>query len=314
MKSALILGCNGQDGKIISDQLRQDHYRLLGLDIGTSKADGFTWDQPVDIQNSTAIQNVIRSFRPDEVYFLAAFHQSSEDAPLDNLTLFQSSYQINVLALNNVLEGIRLLAPQTRLFYAASSLIFGSTDTDIQDENTPFNPDSIYGITKLAGLQICRYYRKHYSLFAASGILYNHESIYRSDRFLSMKIIKGALNIKNGKQDKLVLGDLHAEVDWGYAPDYTKAMRLILGLSQPADYIIATGKKYSVLDFVKITFDCLGLNWQDYVIEDKKVITRTIRPLVGNPKKLVAAAGWKPTVDFVQMIKQLLKEQEALNR
>ncbi len=310
MKKAVIVGCNGQDGRIAYDLISSKNYDVLGIDRGVIKAP--SRNIPVDISIFDDVTGILGEFKPDEVYFFAALHHSSEDrAAEDVMQLFKESYRINVLAVLHFLEGIRRYSQQTRLFYAGSSLLFGDSDEEIQNESTPFKPETIYGITKLDGVLTCRYYRKSYGIFASTGIFYNHESQYRTENFISKKIVKGALDISRGKKEKLVLGDLHARVDWGYAPDYVDAAYRILQTEVPGEFIIATGKLHSVLDFVSITFDYLGLNWKDYVTENKTVLTRNRKTLVGDPSRLMKATGWRPTVDLKEMIRLLLIAEGA---
>ena len=313
MKRSIIVGCNGQDGKLLYELLSKKGYSSIGIGKDFIKADGDDKLSPINISNTEAVFNLVKNFKPDEVYYLAAFHQSSENATLGNIELYQKSYEVNVFSLINFLEGIRKFSPRTKLFYAASSHIFGDEAGDTQDENTPINPNSIYGITKAVGLFLCRFYRNVHSIFASTGILYNHESSLRDRKFVSKKIIRGAIDIKNGRQDKLILGDLNAEIDWGYAPDFVEAMHMILNIRTADDFIIATGKKHTVLDFVKTTFRYLGLDWESYVEENPQLITRKKSYLVGNPKKLMAMTGWKVSVDFDQMIKKLLEEEAGLD-
>jgi GDPmannose 4,6-dehydratase len=257
--------------------------------------------------------DLIRKVVPDEIYYLAAFHHSSENVPTqDNGELFNKSFRTHVLSLVNFLEGMRMYAKDSRLFYAASSHVFGNAANEPQDEQTPFNPKCIYGITKTAGIHTCRFYRDRYGLFVSIGILYNHESSYRKSIFVTKKIINSAIKIKNNQQDKLILGNLSAEVDWGYAPDYVETFQRILNVPQPDDFVVATGKKHTVRDFVEITFGYLGLDWKKYVEEDKKIITKSYVTLVGNPQKLMRTTGWRPSVDFKAMIKLLLIGEGAL--
>jgi GDPmannose 4,6-dehydratase len=310
MRKAIIVGCNGQDGRIAFDLLSAKQYDLIGLDRGIAK--GSVQDLPIDICVFEDVARLLKTYQPDEIYYFAAFHHSSEDkAGESTVELFKDSYKINVLALLHFLEGMRLFSPATRLFYAGSSLLFGDAADEMQNESTPFRPDTVYGITKLEGLLSCRYFRKHYGTFAAVGIYYNHESPYRTGNFLSKKIIKGAVDIRNGIKNKLVLGNLSAEVDWGYAPDYVDAAYRMLQMAAPDDFIIATGERHSVLDFVRITFDYLGLNWKSHVEENQGIMTRTRRTLVGNPSRLMHATGWRPTVDFREMIRLLLIAEGA---
>ena len=314
MKKALIVGCDGQDGRLLYDLLIEKGYALVGIDKTSVRC---TSDQVkmarVDITDNNQVGDLIRVFEPDEVYYLAAFHHSAEDVPIDEIELFRNSYQVNVNSMLHFLEAIRKHSPSARFFYAASSHIFGNADENVQDENTPIRPNGVYGITKAAGLHICRYYRNKHSIFASVGILYNHESRFRGPQFVSKKIIRGALNIKNRGQEYLVLGDLSAKVDWGYAPDYVDAMHRMLNTTDPDDYIVATGVEHSVRDFVEIAFSALSLDWKRYVKEEAGLLSKSKKILIGNPQKLMNKTGWKPSVDFTSMIHILLDEERSYN-
>ncbi|MFH1251719.1 MAG: GDP-mannose 4,6-dehydratase [bacterium] len=310
MKKAIIVGCNGQDGRLLYENLSQKNYRIIGIDKPPSQTNSDETGIALDISDYNAVSNLIRKHLPDEIYFLAAFHHSSENLfREENNALFRESFLINVFALVNFLEAMRMFAQDGRLFYAASSHVFGNTSSKLQTEATPFNPVGIYGITKAAGVHACRFYRNQHRLFVSTGILYNHESQYRQPMFVTTKIIDGAINIKNGLQNKLLLGNLSAEVDWGYAPDYVEAFRRILASSAPDDFIIATGEKHTVREFVEITFGYLGLDWTKYVEEDAKIISKGGATLVGNPQKLMHKTGWKPSTDLRGMIKLLLQSR-----
>lgn len=311
MSRAIIVGSGGQDGRLLQELLSGKGYQLLGIGRASAHSTESGKTEPVDITDSGAVFRAIQSFRPDEIYHLAAFHQSSEEALPDNLDHFRQSYAVNVGSLVNFLEGIRQFAPPARLFYAASSRIFGNALGRIQDEATPINPDCIYGITKAAGLLACRYYRNHHGLLASVGILYNHESSYRDPKFVSKKIISAAIRIKARKQEKLILDNLRAEVDWGYAPDYVEAMHRIVRLPAADDFVIATGESHSVLDFVELAFGYLGLDWRKHVAEGKGPAGS--RPVsVGNAGKLRAMTGWTPKTGFDQMVKLLLTQEGAV--
>ncbi len=311
MKVAVVVGCNGQDGKIAMELLSKKGYGVVGIGKSVVRTVGISWPKIIDITNTGDVFELLAALRPQEVYYFATVHHSSEDEQIDNLALFKQSYEINVLSLLNFLEGMRQFSPATRLFYAASSLVFGETNSELQDESTPFNPTTIYGITKLDGLMTCRFYRKNYEIFAAIGIFYNHESNYRLAKFISKKIVNSAIAIKNGKQDKLVVGDLNAEIDWGYAPDYVEAAHRILNIESSDEFVIATGIKHSVRDFVKMTFECLNLDWQNHVEENPNLLKRKRIAMVGNPQKLMNMTGWKPSVSFEEMIKILLIHEGA---
>jgi GDPmannose 4,6-dehydratase len=311
MKKAIIIGSEGQDGSLLFQLLKKENYSIIGIGKNSTKSGNGALEYVVDISKKNQVSDLVRDFRPDEVYYLAAVHQSSENNTSEDVDFFKKSYDVNVFYLSYFLDAIKTTSTSTKIFYASSSHIFGDPESEIQDENTPFNPDSIYGITKLDGLLTCRLYRRKYGVFACSGILYNHESGLRKDTFFSKKLIKGAIEIKNGKRDKIVLGDLSAVVDWGYAPDYVNAMHGILSLNVPDDFVIATGKKHSVEDFVRIAFQLLNLDWKRYIFVDNSVLTRQRKTLIGDPKKLIKATNWRPSVDFKGMIKKLLTEQGA---
>ena len=305
-KKALIVGVNGQDGKLLFKLLSDFGYAIIGLDKNGLKTNNVIWKNKINISNQNQVFLLIKKFKPDEIYYLAAYHFSSQDKRGDIYQELRQSYEINVLAFLNFLEGIRLFSAKTKIFYAGSSLLFGNAPTKIQTEKTAFKPTGAYGLSKEGGANLCRLYREKYNIFAAVGIMYNHESRYRTDNFLSMKIIRGAKNIAAGKQKELIIGNLKATVDWGYAPDYVLAMKLILNLKKADDFIIATGQAHTVLDFVKITFKNFGLDWKKYVREDKKIIGEKRNVLIGDARKLKMTTGWKPSVSFPKMIEKII--------
>ncbi|MBI2439720.1 MAG: GDP-mannose 4,6-dehydratase [Candidatus Moranbacteria bacterium] len=305
-KIAVIVGSQGQDGRFLFELLVKKGYSVIGLDRGVVRSDGNDWQKRVDITDREQVASFLQAVQPDEVYYLAAFHHSSQDAQIDEVELFEKSYTVHVFSYLNFLEGARLYSPKTRIFYAASSLIFGEVNTEAQDETTPFQPNNPYGITKLDGLLISRLYREKYGLFAAVGIFYNHESEYRAEKFVSMKVVVGAVNIKKGTETELTVGDLSVEVDWGYAPDYVEAAYRILQLEKPDEFIIATGQKHAIQDLVSIAFEHVGLDWRQYVRENKAILTRKRLPMVGNAEKLKRTTGWQPRVGFEEMIQKMV--------
>jgi GDPmannose 4,6-dehydratase len=312
MPSAIIIGAMGQDGTYLYRLLDEKKYLIYSIGRQRSLTNNNDWtgfDHP-DITNPEEVLDIVRKVRPDEIYHLAAVHQSSEDPVADPVTLFIQSYDVNVMSLLNVLEAIRQISPKTRLFYAASSHIFGRPEQEPQDENTSFNPLSIYGITKASGIFLCRMYRSAHGIFSSVGILYNHESPLRGEQFVSQKIVQGAVRCKKDPGHRLVLGDLSVEVDWGYAPDYVEAMHRIICLPEPDDFVIATGEKHRVEDFVRIAFESVGLNWQDFVKERENIITRPSVGFVGSPAKLIKRTGWNRSVAFDEMVKLLVTSAE----
>ena len=264
----------------------------------------------VDIRDAAAVRRVIESLAPDEVYFLAAFHHSAEDPALDDGELVRRSFEINTLALNSFLDAMAAASRHTRLFYAASSHVFGDPPLDLQDENTPLNPIDPYGISKAAGVHLCRYYRTQKGLFCSAGILYNHESPCRTGAFVSQKVVRAAVRISRRSQDKLVVGNLDAMVDWGYAPDYVDAMWRILQLPEADDFVIASGSLHSVRDLVRTAFEAVGLNWDAHVEVNPEVTRKRYgKSLQGNSSKLTSRTGWHPSTPFPEMIRTMVQAE-----
>ncbi len=302
MSTALVIGAGGQDGRLLTEQLTAAGWRVSGL--LRTRGDAILADAKLT-------RDQVVSVNPQHIYYLAGHHHSSQDEPPEPAELFRASFAAHVDGLVNVLEAMRLVVPQARLFYGASSHVFGSQPaTPVQDESTPLNPDNVYGISKAAGVHACRLYRNDHGVFASAGYLYNHESPYRRPEFVTTKIIRAAIDISRGKRDLLVLGDLSAQVDWGWAPDYVDAMTRILNLERPDDFIIATGEPHTVGDFAQIAFATVGLDWREHVEENPGIITKRKLGLVGNPAKLKAATGWSPTVTFEQMVRKLVEHHQ----
>jgi GDPmannose 4,6-dehydratase len=269
--------------------------------------------RPGKLTDAVFIQDLVRSYSPTHVYYLAAHHHSAQDTDLSqDSRLWQSSVDVQVLGLVQMLEALRLHAAGARLFYAASSHIFGSPVESPQNEQTPRLPDNIYGVTKVAGIEACRYYQRRYGQFAMVGILYNHESVHRKEKFLSQKIIRGAIEIKNGQSRRLVLGDLSAGVDWGYAPDYVDAMMRLLDLPHPGEYVVATGECHTVREFVRLAFQRLDLDDEAWVVEDPAIIRKQGNRLMGDSRKLRLATGWSPSVSFQEMVGLLTDQTQQL--
>ena len=301
MKTAVILGSEGQDGRLLHGLLESRSYRVIGVDASS---------EPVDITSEPEVIAFLRDTRPEEVYHLAAIHHSAEAAPDTASRMARPACEVNLLSLVYCLEGIRQASPSTRLFYAASSHVFGQVAAEVQDESTPLKPDSIYGLTKAGGVLACRMYRQSHGVFASTGILYNHESHLRPNGFLSKKIVRSAIEIRAGLRRSLALGSLSAIEDWGYAPDYVEAMQRILTHGVADDFVVATGEGHTVRDFVRIAFELVGLDWARYVVEDPSIPLRKSPGRIGNPAKLVRETGWRPTVDFEQMIRRLIEAEE----
>lgn len=310
MKSAVVVGSEGQDGRLLFDSLKARGLRLAGL--GRGRARGVKGAlRPVDVLAPRQVEAFIGRFKPDEVYFLAAFHHSAEDAPLDPIELFRRSSDIHLRALVHFLEAISRRRPSCRLFYASSSHVFGASSRKPLDESAPLRPADVYGLTKAAGMLACRYYRQQRGVFASTGIFFNHESALRRPGFVSRKIVQGAVAIKRGRARELVLGDLSARVDWGYAPDYVEAMQAILRHERPDDFVVASGRTHSVKDFAAAAFSELGLNWKDWVRTDPLLLTKKRVALLGDPGKLRRRTGWRPRTSFEGMVRALVRAELA---
>jgi GDPmannose 4,6-dehydratase len=314
VKRIAVVGSAGQDGRILTERLVAEGHQVLGLEpTGIAGADAFGPNLPKkwDVTDTACVRELIGVARPDELYYLAAYHHSSEELDEDIPNLWRLSQEVQNAGLVNTLEALRRTAPHCRTFYAASSHVFGIPPTPVQDESTPFAPRDVYGITKTAGIHLCRFYRARHNLHVSVGIFYNHESIYRARKFVSQRIVQGALEAKEakraGRTSKLVLGDLTATVDWGYAPDYVDAaVRMVRG-EIPDDFVVATGIPHTVGDFVTTAFERVGLDWREHVEQNPALVRRQGTTLVGNSSKLRQATGWKPTVGFEEMIGILLQ-------
>lgn len=296
MSRAIVVGVNGQDGRILDERLRGEGCAVIGIARGG-----------IDIADRAQVRALVAEWKPERVFYLAAFHHAAqENAGADGAELFEKSHAAHVRGVVNFLEAIRELSPATRLFYAASSLVFGEPPGERQDERTPLNPRCIYGITKTAGMHCCRFYREAHGVFASAGILYNHESRFRQEKFVSQKIARAARAIAAGSREKLVLGDLSARTDWGFAPDFVEAMVRMLALERAEDFVVATGEAHTVREFVEIAFARVGLDWREHVEENPALLHRRRPTMIGDASRLRAVTGWEPSVTFREMVESLV--------
>ena len=298
MTREIIVGCDGQDGRLLRDHLVRRGCEVIGVGRRT-----------LDIGDAAAVRAFVARVAPDAIYYLPAVHHSSQElTQTDDVALFRDSLAVHVTGLIHFLEA----ASGARLFYAASSHVFGDYPPEPQpaDETTPFAPSCIYGITKAAGVHACRYYRAR-GVYAATGILYNHESALRRPQFVSQKIVQAARRIRDGSGEKLELGTLAAAVDWGYAPDFVDAFHRILQLDRPDDFVVATGETHTVGEFAQLAFATLGLDWTAHVSERPGLLGKRVVTRVGNAAKLARATGWRPSVSFAQMIELLVGDKTS---
>jgi GDPmannose 4,6-dehydratase len=276
MKKALITGIDGQDGSYLSELLLEKGYEVHGIvrRVALEAPEFHLWRikhllnkisiHSGSLESYASIFNVVEKVRPDECYHLAA--QSFVSYSFEDEF---STINTNINGTHFVLSALKEKAPDCKFYFAGSSEMFGQAKTVPQNEETPFHPRSPYGISKVAGFDLTRNYREAYGLFALSGILFNHESPRRGFEFVTRKISSSVAQIKLGLSKELRLGNLEARRDWGFSGDYVLAMWLMLQQGTPDDYVIATGEDHSVREFVELAFSCVGLNWKDYVVEDK---------------------------------------------
>lgn len=319
MPKALITGITGQDGSHLAEFLLSKGYEVLGMVRRTSTVnfdrirhfqDQVTLVQG-DLLDQVSLISILEQHHPDEVYNLAAqsFVPTSWEQPV-------LTGEFTALGVTRLLDAIRLVDPKIRFYQASSSEMFGKVQAVPQNEKTPFYPRSPYGVAKVYGHWITVNYRESYGLFACSGILFNHEGPRRGLEFVTHKITNAVARIKLGLEHELRLGNLDARRDWGYAPDYVRAMWLMLQQPEPDDYVIATGETHSVQEFCEEAFSYVGLDWRDYVVQDP----RFMRPaevdlLVGDASKARAKLGWEPTVTFRELVRIMVDaDLEALQR
>lgn len=309
-KCALITGITGQDGSYLAEFLLQQGYRVAGM-VRRSSTVNFDRIKHIqdeidivqgDLLDQSSLIEILREYRPAEVYNLAAqsFVPTSWKQPV-------LTGEFTALGVTRMLEAIRTVDPAIRFYQASSSEMFGKVQEVPQTERTPFYPRSPYGVAKVYGHWITVNYRESYNLFACSGILFNHESPRRGLEFVTRKITYHVAKIKLGLAKELRLGNLDAKRDWGFAGDYVRAMWLMLQQPEPDDYVVSTGETHSVREFCEVAFDHVKLNWQDYVVQDPAFMRPAeVDHLIGNPAKAGAKLGWEPTVSFAGLVRMMV--------
>ncbi len=314
MKTALITGITGQDGSYLAEFLLSMGYKVHGIvrRVAIEDPEHRLWrirhilDKIVlhaaSLESFASIFNVVDKVKPHECYHLSA--QSFVSYSFEDEF---STINTNINGTHFVLAAIKQRAPQCKIYFAASSEMFGNARETPQNESTPFNPRSPYGISKVAGFNLTQNYREAYGLYASSGILFNHESPRRGYEFVTRKVTNTVAKIKLGLAKELRLGNLEAKRDWGYAGDYVKAMWLMLQQERPEDYVIATGEAHSITDFLEIAFSYVGLEWKDYVVIDG-IFHRPaeINELKGDFSKAKKKLGWEPKVSFKELVQMMI--------
>ena len=315
MKKAFIIGIGGQDGSYLSEYLLELGYEVYGIvrrnsvcehqESRVSHLDGRIKTFYGDLLDISSIEKVLRDVMPDEIYNLAA--QSHVRISFD---IPQFTTQVNALGVLNLLESYKQICPKARFYQASSSEMFGNSvdDDNFQRETTPMKPVSPYGCSKLFAYNICRNYRNSYKLHISNGILFNHESPRRGSNFVTNKVVKTAVKIKMGLEDKLVLGNMDSYRDWGHSKDYVKAMHKILNYDEPLDLVVSTGITHSVREMCEYVFKKLDLDYKDYVIQNEKYMRpEELKYLKGDSSKARELLKWTSEYTFETLMDDMIQ-------
>lgn len=311
-KIALITGIAGQDGSYLSEHLLSKGYEVHGIVRRNSVAEN--QDSRIkelsvhthygDLMDTHSLTRIVSDVMPDEVYNLGAQSHVRISFDVPAFTI-----QTNAIGVLNILETLRTIKKTAKFYQASSSEMFGnSVDPDgYQRKTTTMTPTSPYGCAKVMGYNLVRHYRAAYDMHACNGILFNHESPRRGSNFVTNKIVKGAVEIKKGKRGKLALGNLDASRDWGHSKDYVRAMHMIVNNETPDDWVVATGQSRTIRDMCKVTFEALGLNYEDYVTVDPKFFRpQELDFLKGDSSEIREKLGWKPEYTFESMVQEMV--------
>jgi GDPmannose 4,6-dehydratase len=313
-RKALITGITGQDGSYLTEYLLSLGYEVHGIVRRQSVAENQSSrlqhvnDQIHrhygDLTDEYSLSNVVRAVQPDEIYNLAAMSHVRISFDMPSFTI-----KTNSLGVLNMLECLRQEVPHAKFYQASSSEMFGnSIDSDnMQRLTTPMTPVSPYGCSKVMGFNLTRHYRDAYRLHACNGILFNHESPRRGTNFVTNKVVKTAVDIKHGRATRLELGNLDSYRDWGHSADYVRAMHAIVNYATPRDWVVATGTTHSVRDLCQYVFNALGMNYQDYVVQNEKFIRpEELKYLCGDSSDIRTVLGWQPKYTFETMLDEMI--------
>ena len=314
-KKALITGITGQDGSYLSEFLLKKKYKVHGLvrRVALEDENHRLWRlrhltnkitlHPGSLESYASLVKLIQKIKPDEVYHLGA--QSYVDYSFKDEF---STLNTNINGTHYILSALKEFLPTAKFYFAGSSEMFGKVREVPQTEKTPFYPRSVYGISKVAGYDLTRNYREAYNMFCCSGILFNHESPRRGFEFVTRKITHAVARIKFGLQNDLKLGNIDAKRDWGHTKDYVEAMWLMLNKKKPDDYVVSTGRQYSVRDFVKLAFSLVDLDYKKFVKIEKNLYRPSeVKSLLGDCKKAKRELKWKPKYNFKKLVEDMVK-------
>lgn len=318
MKKALILGVTGQDGSHLAEILLKKGYEVHGMvrrsaTGNTRNIEHLIRDPELfnrrfflcrgDLADPTSLYRIISSVKPQEIY-----NEADQDHVGWSYDMVGFSADITGAAVGRILEIIRQVDASIRFFQPCTSNMFGKTESTFQTETTPFNPQSPYACAKVMAYYLTKYYREAFGMFASTAILYNHESPRRTEEYVTRKITKSVARIVCGKQDKLILGDLSARVDWGYAKEYMEAAWQMLQLDEPDDFVIATGEAHSVQEFVEEAFAVVDLKPEEYVVSSQDLFRPTkTGVLIGDTSKARTSFGFEPKVKFKELVKLMVE-------
>lgn len=309
----MIFGHKGQDGTLLRESLARDGIKVVGVSRDSVENFDNNGDLVLSTPRPPSVRTVLEEHHPREIYYLAAEHHSSESPTMSRPAGDRDNYfSANVEPYETMLEELASLGLDSRVFYAASSRVFEGSDASVLDERSPYAPISNYAKAKVRGLELGEHYRSR-GIWVSSGILFNHESHLRPRSFFSSKVILGALAIWSGSQASLEVGDLKARTDWGYARDYVRAFRLVLGVEQPRDFIIATGESNPAERFLRLTFENFGLDFSSYVVENPSLLGARTSLGLAQIAQIEDQTGWAPSLNFEELVSKLVIDHRLAN-
>lgn len=311
LQTALITGATGQDGSYLAELLLSKGYRVVGMSRG-APGESYARIRHIaptiemasgDLLDEASLVQLLQNVRPSEVYNLAAHSFSPDHRSQPAITA-----EIAAVGVTRMLEAIRLFDPKIKFFQASGSEMFGSAAEIPQTESTPFHPENLYAISKVYAHSVTAHYREAYGIYACAGVLYNHESPRRNIEFVTRKVTRTAAKIKLGQADALLLGNLDARRDWGYAADFVQGMWLMLQQDIPDNYILATGETHSIRELCEIAFSHVGFNYENHIVQDAKFLRAPEKSIrVGNPAKAEKILNWSRTLTFEELIVMMVE-------